>query len=200
MSGKTEEGSGFLILMVGVALASSLAVVTGLWELSQKSGGDASSNNDYLQVEQASIIRTIRKITAGEFADTIVGCLSPRISRDQILTKQQVEERLNTALGNFSELDNDNTNQCKNLVSRAWTFSLPCKLTINRPPAWLSGQNNLGDMTICGTAMAESIHSAMGGCVTSADFPGCLANAVVANNDVQKQIDKPLDSQKMSSP
>ena len=34
-----------------------------------------------------------------------------------------------------------------------------------------------------------------GRCTASADFPACLVDSVVANNDVQKEIDKPVETQ-----
>lgn len=199
MSDKPESGSGFLIAMLSVGVASSLAVLLGLWEVSQKSGGEGFyAPNEYLQVQQTAAINTIRKNMAEDFMDTVVNCIPSQTLRDHMLTEQQLKERIDTVIKNFSVLNNNN-DRCGNSTSRAWTFTLPCKLAINRPPAWLSGAIKLGDIDICGTSIAESIHSAMGRCIAATDFSGCLVNSVLTNNDVQKEIDKPVDSQETNA-
>ena len=72
MSDKPASGSGFLFLMLGLALASSIVIIFGLRQLSQKTGGDGfDSTNGYLQVEQSVTITAIRKATVEDFADTV---------------------------------------------------------------------------------------------------------------------------------
>jgi hypothetical protein len=191
LSDKPASGSGFLILMLGLALASSLIVLFGLRQLSQKTGGGGfEATNGYLQVEQSVTITAIRKATVEDFADTVIQCIHSQSLRDQILTTQ-VQDRIKTVIENFSVLDANNSDKCGKSQSRAWTFTSPCKLTINRPPAWFSGTIKLGDVTLCETTLAESIHAAMGHCTASSDLSGCLVNSVLANVDVQREFDKP---------
>ena len=192
MSDKPTSGSGFLLLMLGLALASSLIVLFGLRQLSQKTGGGGfEATNGYLQVEQSVTITAIRKATVEDFADTVIRCIPSQSLRDQILNEEQLRDRIKTVIENFSVLDANNSDKCGKSQGRAWTFSSPCKLTINRAPAWFSGTIKLGNVTLCETTLAESIHSAMGHCATASDLSGCLVNSVLANLDVQREFDKP---------
>jgi hypothetical protein len=192
LSDKPASGSGFLLLMLGLALASSLIVLFGLRQLSQKTGGGGfEATNGYLQVEQSVTITAIRKATVEDFADTVIRCLPAQSLRDQILNAEQLRDRIKTVIENFSVLDANNSDKCGKSQGRAWTFTSPCKLTINRAPARFSGTIKLGDVTLWETTLAESIHSAMGHCTTASDLSGCLVNSVLANVDVQREFDKP---------
>lgn len=183
MADKPGSSSRFLFLIAGLGVASSLLVTFALRVFSQREGSDPFfASNAYLQVQQTVAIRTIRKAMAEEFVDTVVECISPQNLQSQILTEQQVTERVMTVLENFSASNNNSKNQkCENSKNYAWTFTLPCRLTINRPPAWLGGTINLGDI------------NALRKCATSASFATCLVSSVLANNDVQKEIDKTVE-------
>ena len=190
MTDKPGSSSGFLFMIIGLGVASSLVVTLALRVFSQRESSDAFvTSNDYLQVRQTAAIITIRKAMAKEFVSTVVNCIRPQNLQSQILTEQQVSERVMTILGKFSVSNNSSKNKnCEDGKNYAWTFTLPCKLTINRPPAWLGGTINLGDINICGTTIAAGIHSALGSCATSAGFAACLVSSVLGNNDVQKEI------------
>ena len=192
MADKSGSTSRFLFLIAGLGVASSLLVTFALRVFSQREGSDPFfASNAYLQVQQIVAIRTIRKAMAEEFVDTVMECISPQSLQSQILTEQQVTERVMTVLEKFSASNNSSKNQkCENSKIYAWTFTLPCRPTINRPLAWLGGTINLGDINICGTMIAAGIHSALRKCATSASFATCLVSSVLANNDVQKEIDK----------
>lgn len=197
MSSTPQQGRGFFFLILGLGVASALAIIFGLRVLSEGKEGDSSSvPNAYLQVQQSAAITTIRKAMAEEFVDLIVNCIPPQSLRDGNFTKAQVDERIESVLAKFNAPDQA-TDKCGNLASRAWTFTPPCQLTINRPPAWLSGTAagsiDLGDITICGPTMAQTIHAALNSCAASPKFAGCLVTAVMANSDVQREIDKPVD-------
>jgi hypothetical protein len=194
MADKPGSSSRFLFLIAGVGVASSLLVTFALRVFSQREGSDPFfASNAYLQVQQIVAIRTIRKAMAEEFVDTVVDCISPQSLQSQILTEQQVTERVMTVLENFSASNNSSENKkCGNGKNYAWTFTLPCRLTINRPPAWLGGTINLGDINICGTMIAAGIHSALRS-ATSASFATCLVSSVLANNEVQREIDKTVE-------
>ncbi|MGH6796681.1 MAG: hypothetical protein ACREC0_08265, partial [Methylocella sp.] len=112
---------------------------------------------------------------------------------------QQVNERVMAALENSAaSKENTNNRKCEN-KNPHWTFELPCKLTINRSPYLLRGEVKLGDINICETAIATSIRSSAGSCATSPDFPACLVRSVLANEDVKKVIDKPVEIQAIKS-
>jgi hypothetical protein len=192
LSDKPASGSGFLLLMLCLALTSSLIVLFGLRQLSQKTGGGGFEvTNGYLQVEQSVTITAIRKATVEDFADTVIRCIPAQSLRAQILNLEQLRDRLKTVIQNLSVSDPNSSDKCGKSQSRAWTFTSPCKLTINRAPAWFSGTIKLGDVTLCETTLAESIHSAMGHCTAASDLSGCLVNSVLANVDVQREFDKP---------
>jgi|SRR5579875_131894 hypothetical protein len=198
MADKTGSGSGFLFIIAGLGLASSLVVFLALRVFSQREARDPIlATNDYEQVQQSAAIQTVRKVMAEEFVSAVVDCVSPQKLKNEILTEQQVAERVTAALESFSApKNNGNAQSCLNNKNYAWTFTSPCKLTINRPPAWLGGTMNFGDINICGATVAASIHSALGGCARSASFADCLVSSVLANYDVQKEIGKITDVQR----
>ena len=190
MADKPGSSSGFLFMIAGLGVVSSLVVTFALRVFSERSGSDVFLiGNDYLQVRRTAAIKTIRKAMSEEFVSTVVNCISPQSLQSQILTEQQVTERVMTVLEDFSVSNNSrNTQKCENSKNYAWTLTLPCRLTIDRPPAWLGGSINLGDIAICGTMIAAGIHSVLGNCATSASFAACLVSSVLANNDVQNAI------------
>ena len=194
MADKPGSSSRFLFLIAGLGVASSLLVTFALRVFSQREGSDPFfASNAYLQVQQTVAIRTIRKAMAEEFVETVVNCVSPQSLQSKILTEQQVTERVMTVLEHFSSSNNSSKDQkCENSENYAWTFTLPCRLTINRPPAWLGGTINLGDINLCGTMIAAGIHSALRS-ATSASFATCLVSSVLANNEVQREIDKTVE-------
>jgi hypothetical protein len=201
MSDKSDPSSRFIIMIVCLGVVSSSVVLFTLRLFSQRSEGDPFfASNDYLQFKQSVMIKNIRQEMAEEFVGTVVNCISPQILPGQSLTEQQLTERVTTVLENFSASNENIKNQkCEKDKSRAWTFALPCKLIINRPPIELSGMVKLGDINICGTTIAASIRSATGRCSESANFPACLVTSILANDDVKKEIDKPVEIEKINS-
>jgi hypothetical protein len=201
MSDKSDPSSRFLIMIVCLGVVSSSVVLFTLRLFSQRSEGDPFfASNDYLQFKQSVMIKNIRQEMAEEFVGTVVNCISPQILPGQSLTEQQLTERVTTLLENFSASNENIKNQkCEKDKSRAWTFALPCKLIINRPPTELSGMVKLGDINICGTTIAASIRSATGRCSESANFPACLVTSILANDDVKKEIAKPVEIEKVNS-
>ncbi len=200
MSDKSDPSSRFLIMIVCLGVVSSLVLLFTLRLFSQRSEGDPFfASNDYLQFKQSVMIKNIRQEMGEEFVDAVVNCISPQILPGQSLTEQQLTERVSAVLENFSASNENIKNQkCQKDKSRAWTFALPCKLIFNRPPTELSGVK-LGDINICGTTIAASIRSATGHCSESANFPACLVTSILANDDVKKEIDKPVEIDKVNS-
>jgi hypothetical protein len=200
MSDKSDPSFRFLIMIVCLGVVSSSVVLFTLRLFSQRSEGDPFfASNDYLQFKQSVMIKNIRQEMAEEFVGTVVNCISPQILPGQSLTEQQLTERVTMVLENFSASNENIKNQkCEKDRSRAWTFALPCKLII-RPRTELSGMVKLGDINICGTTIAASIRSATGRCSESANFPACLVTSILANDDVKKEIAKPVEIEKVNS-
>jgi hypothetical protein len=198
MSDKSDPSSRFIIMIVCLGVVSSSVVLFTLRLFSQGSEGDPFfASNDFLQFKQSVMIKNIRQEMAEEFVGTVVNCISPQILPGQSLTEQQLTERVTTVLENFSASNENIKNQkCEKDKSRAWTFALPCKLIINRPPTELM---KFGDINICGTTIAASIRSATGRCSESANFPACLVTSILANDDVKKEIAKPVEIEKVNS-
>jgi hypothetical protein len=200
MSDKSDPSSRFLIMIVCLGVVSSLVLLFTLRLFSQRSEGDPFfASNDYLQFKKSVMIKNIRQEMAEEFVDAVVNCISSQILPGQSLTEQQLTERVTAVLENFSASNENIKNQkCQKDKSRAWTFALPCKLIFNKLPTELSGVK-LGDINICGTTIAASIRSATGHCSESANFPACLVTSILANDDVKKEIDKPVEIEKVNS-
>jgi hypothetical protein len=90
MADKPGSSSGFLFMIAGLGVVSSLVVTFALRVFSERSGSDAFlASNDYIQVQQIAAIKTIRKAMAEEFVGTVVNCISPQSLQSQILTEQQ---------------------------------------------------------------------------------------------------------------
>jgi hypothetical protein len=140
MTDKPGSSSRFLFLIAGLGVASSLLVTFALRVFSQREGSDPFFASDaYLQVQQTVAIRTIRKAMAEEFVDTVVECISPQSLQSQILTEQQVTERVMTVLENFSASNNSSKNQkCENSKSMlGHSLYLADQLSIGRRPGWV---------------------------------------------------------------
>ena len=125
MSDKPESGSRFPLLIVGLGVASSLVVLFGLRVFSQRSDGDSFvASNDYLQVQQSAAIRNVRKEMAEEFVDTVMRCIAPQILPNEILTEQQLRERVTTVLENFSASNESTTIRNAGMIKTAHGHSL----------------------------------------------------------------------------
>src|ERR1019366_2412533 len=186
MNGKSQSNIGFLFLIAGLGIVSCLAVIFALRVLSQKLGSSPDVGDNYLQVQQDAAIGKVRKQITAEFINSIVNCSPIQTIKNQILNEQQVAERVTAVL------ENDEHTLCRNDKNHVWSFTAPCTLAIHRPPAWLSGVGNvnLGNVNICATTVAGDIHYAADRCSTSSDFSAFLVNAVLADNEVQKEFDK----------
>ncbi|MGB6176451.1 MAG: hypothetical protein WBF43_08970 [Methylocella sp.] len=201
MSANQDQSSrGVIIIIACAGVLSSLVVLYSLHLFFQRSLGDPFfESEEYMVFKEGIAVKNIRRGIAEEFVGAVVDCISPPMVPGQNLTDQQVNERVMTALEN-SAASNENTKnrKCEN-KNPHWTFELPCKLTINRSPYKLRGEVKLGDINICKTAIATSIRSSAGSCAASSDFPTCLVSSVLANDDVKKEIDKPVEIQPINS-
>jgi hypothetical protein len=194
-----QSSRGVIIIIACFGVLSSLAVLYAINIFFQRSQGDPFfASEEYLIFKESMAVKDIRRNIAEEFVGAMVNCISPPILPGQSLTEQQVNERVMAAWENYAAPNENKKNQkCEN-KNPHWTFELPCKLTINRSPYKLRAEVKLGYINICETAIATSIRSSIGSCA-SANFPGCLVSSVLANDDVKKEIDKPVEIQAINS-
>jgi hypothetical protein len=194
-----QSSRGIIILIACCGVLSSLAVLYAINLFSQRSQGDPFFASEEIMVfKESNAVKNIRRDIAEEFVGAVVNCISPPILPGQSLTEQQVNERVMAVLEN-SAASNGNAKEqkCGNKNSH-WTFELPCKLTINRSPYKLRAEVKLGYINICETAIATSIRSSIGSCA-STNFSACLVSSVLANDDVKKEIDKPVEIQAINA-
>ncbi|MGH6850594.1 MAG: hypothetical protein ACREDD_09150 [Methylocella sp.] len=201
MSANQDQSSrGMIIIIACGGVLSSLVVLYAINLFFHRSQGDPFfASEEYMVFKESLAVKNIRRDIAEEFVGAVVNCISPPIVPGQSLTEQQVNERVMKALVNYTSSNGNTKNQkCEN-KNPHWTFELPCKLTINRSPYQLRGEVKLGDINICETAIATSIRSSTGSCAASPDFRSCLVSSVLANDDVKKEIDKPVEIQTVKS-
>ncbi|MGH6812228.1 MAG: hypothetical protein ACREDM_07760 [Methylocella sp.] len=191
---------GIIILIACCGVLSSLGVLYAINLFFQRSQGDPFfASEEYLVFKESITVKNIRRDIAEEFVRAVVNCISPPIVPGQNLTEQQVNERVMTALENYAVTNKNTKNQkCKN-KNPHWTFELPCKLTINRSPFKLRAEVKLGDINICKTTIVISIRSSTGSCTASTNFQACLVRSVLANDDVRKDIEKPVEIRAIDS-
>jgi hypothetical protein len=194
-----QSSRGVIIIIACFGVLSSLAVLYAINIFFQRSQGDPFfASEEYLIFKESMAVKDIRRNIAEEFVGAMVNCISPPILPGQSLTEQQVNERVMAALENYAASNGNAKDQkCEN-KNPHWTFELPCKLTINRAPYKLRAEVKVGYINICGTAIATSIRSSIGSCA-STNFPACLVSSVLANDDVKKEIDKPVEIQAINS-
>jgi hypothetical protein len=187
-----QSSRGIIMLIACCGALSSLVVLYAITLFYQRSQGDPFfASEEYLVFKESLAVKDIRRDVAEEFVGTMVNCISPPILPGQSLTEQQVNERVMAAWENYTASNENTKNQkCKN-KNPHWTFDLPCKLTINRSPYKLRVEVKLGYINICETAIRSAAHS----CAASAKFEACVVNSVLANDDVKKEIDKPVEIQ-----
>jgi hypothetical protein len=190
-----QTSRGIIILIACCGALSSLVVLYAINLFYQRSQGDPFFASEEVQVFRESLaVKDIRRDIAEEFVGAVINCISPPILPGQSLTEQQVNERVMASWENYAVPKENTQNQkCRN-KNPHWTFELPCKLTINRAPYKLRGQVNLGYINICENVIATSIRPYIGSCA-STNFLSCLVNSVLANDDVKKEIDKPVEIQ-----
>lgn len=195
-----QSSRGIIILIACCGALSSLVVLYAINLFYQRSQGDPFfASEEYLVFRESLAVKDIRRDVAEEFVGAMVNCISPPILPGQSLTEQQVNERVTAAWENYAAPNENTKNQkCENKHPH-WTFELPCKLTINRSPYKLRGEVKLGYINICETAIATSIRSATRSCAASAKFPACVVSSVLANDDVKKEIDKPVEIQAINA-
>ncbi|MGH6837408.1 MAG: hypothetical protein ACREDT_01120 [Methylocella sp.] len=201
MNARQDQSSrGIIILIACCGTLSSLVVLYAINLFYQRSQGDPFfASEEYLVFKESLAVKDIRRDIAEEFVGAMVNCISPPILPGQSLTEQQVNERVMAAWENYSSPNENTKNQkCEN-KNLHWTFELPCKLTINRSPYKLRGEVKLGYINICESAIATSIRSAARSCAATAKFPACVVSSVLANDDVKKEIDKPVEIQALNA-
>ncbi|MGQ0445459.1 MAG: hypothetical protein ACT4O2_10130 [Beijerinckiaceae bacterium] len=145
--------------------------------------------------KESLAVKGIRRDVAEEFVGAMVNCISPPLLPGQGLTEPQVNERVKSAWKNYIASNENTKNQKCNNNNPHLTFELPCKLTINGSSYKFRKEVKLGYINICETTVATSIRSAARSCAASAKFEACVVSSVLANDDVKKEIDKPVEIQ-----
>ncbi|MGH6937294.1 MAG: hypothetical protein ACRED2_14205 [Methylocella sp.] len=191
-----HQDTGFrdFVVIMTIGAISILIVLLSVYLFFQRRQNDpyfASKEN--LLFQQITAVKKIRRDIAEEFVDAVVNCISPPIAPGESLTGQQVRERVTTAMENFSAANEDTKSpKCENNKNRNWTFEAPCTIRITKSSYQLGGEINLGYITICYAAIATGIVHALSICGTPVTFRACLVNSVLMNDDVKKEIDKPV--------
>jgi hypothetical protein len=196
---RTDQDSSFtgIVVITTIAALSIIIVLFSVYLFFQRRENDpyfASKEN--LVFQQITAVKKIRRDIAEEFVDAVMNCVSPPIAPGESLTERQVRERVTVAMENYSAT-NENTKPqgCENNKNRSWTFEAPCTISITKASYQLGGGINLGDITICAGALAAGITHALTICSTPNTFLACLVNSVLMNDDVKKEIDKPVEHQ-----
>lgn len=193
--GETQDRSsrGVIIIIACGGVLSSLAVLFAINKFFERSQGDPFfASEEYMIFKEGLAVKNIRRNIAEEFVGTVINCISPPILPGQSLTEHQVNERVTAALENYAASNGNTKNQkCEN-KNPHWTFEPPCKLTINRLPYKLRAEVKLGFISICETAIGTGIRASVGSCA-SKNFAECLISSVLENDDVKKEIDKPVE-------
>ncbi|MGH6822596.1 MAG: hypothetical protein ACRECP_06975 [Methylocella sp.] len=195
-----QSSRGVIIIIACAGVLSSLVVLYAMHLFFQRSQGDPFfASEEYMVFKEGIVVKNIRRDIAEEFVGAVVNCISPPIVPGQSLTEPQVNERVTSAMENYAASNGNAKNpKCEN-KNPHWTFELPCKLTLNRAPYKLREAVKLGDINICAIAIATSIRSAARSCTPSANFQACLVSSVLANDDVKKEIDKPVEIQAINA-
>jgi hypothetical protein len=189
-----DPGFRDFVVIMTIGAISILIVLLSIYLFFQRRQNDSYfTSKENLLFQQITAVKKIRRDIAEEFVDAVVNCISPPIAPGESLTARQVGERVTTAMENFS-VANENTksHKCENTKNRHWTFEAPCTIRITKSSYQFGGEINLGDVIICATAIATGIVHALSVCSTPGTFRVCLVNSVLMNDDVKKEIDKPV--------
>jgi hypothetical protein len=192
-----DPGFRDIVVITTIGAISIIIVLFSVTLFFQRRQSDpyfASKEN--LVFQQITTAKKIRRDIAEEFVDSVVNCISPPIGPGESLTERQVRERVTAAMENYSAANNNTkTKKCDNNKNINWTFEAPCTIRINKSSYQLGGEINLGDIIICYTAIATGIVHALSICSTPGTFRACLVNSVLMDDDVKKEIDKPVERQ-----
>lgn len=201
MGNNQDKSSRSIIIMIACGgVLSSLAVFFSLYIFFQRSQGDTFfSSEAYLAFRESNAVRNIRHDISEEFLSSVVNCISPPILPDEILTEEQVNGRVLEVLKNYSASNENIKNLKCGVKNPHWTFALPCKLVIISSSYKLSAEVNLGNINLCVTTITTSIQSAVRSCAASAKFQACLVSSVLENDDIRKDMEKPVESQAIKS-
>jgi hypothetical protein len=197
MKSREDQNLSVIAILVTFGVLSSVAVIFAIYLFSQRGQNDPfSASSEFRVFQERQAVTNIRRGIAEDFVVAVVNCTSPPISPGQRLTEQQVTERVTGAIERISSSNwNTENPKCQNSRSSSWTFELPCKLKISESFSKVSGGLNLGEIGVCKTAIIKGILAATRSCPDSADFPACLARAILANEDINNEIEKPIEIQ-----
>jgi hypothetical protein len=194
-----HQDPGFRDIVV-ITTIGAISIIIVLFSISlffqRRQSDPYFASKENLVFQQISAVRKIRRDIAEEFVDAVMNCISPPMAPGESLTERQVRERVTAAMENYSAADkNTKTQKCGNNLNRNWTFEAPCTIRITKSSYQLGGEINLGDIIICNAAISTGIVHALSKCDTPSTFLACVVNSVLMDDDVKKQIDKPVETQ-----
>ena len=193
MSNHQDTGSRGVILILAGWLIVATATISGIYLISQRkeSGDPYFASRENLAFHEIVTVKNIRRQIAEDFVTHVVKCISPPLSPGEVLTEQQVNERVRTSIENYSRATEDTKNHKCEARHPNWTFEAPCGIKINKSSSYgLSDAVNLGELTICQNVIASSLHTALGSCTNSSTFSACLVDSIMSNAEIRDQIDK----------
>jgi hypothetical protein len=153
-----------------------------------------SREDDVIRVEVIADIKHTRQEVAHDFVIAVVSCISPQIVPVLILTEQQLDQRIMAAIATCYPPKEPKENS----ENPNWTWEFPCKIKINRSRRVLGGEVKFGDIEICKTAIVTGISVAAYRCWNSLNYITCLTSSVLTTEDVNKEIDKPVNFEYIS--
>jgi hypothetical protein len=181
----------FTVLSFGI-LASSVVVFSIYIFFARRQGDIYFTSQENLAFQEIVAIKNVRSQIAGEFINSVLHCISPPIVPGQNLTEEEAIRLISAAMNkDAGGTGGGKDGNCKP-GNKNWTFEPPCILRINKSPYEAFPAARLGSITICQSAIAQSIMSSLGRCAKSSvqeSFLQCLADAVMANPGVKSEID-----------
>jgi hypothetical protein len=197
MKSEQDPNPSVIGMIISAGVLSSLVVTFAIYLYYQRRQADPFfASNDFRVFQERQAISNIRRGIAEDFLSAVINCASPPILPSQVLTEEQVSDRVTRAIESISSLNGTMENpKCQNSRSSRWTFELPCTLKMSESFSKISGGLNFGELGICKPALVKSILSATHSCADSADFPACLARTILTYDVIKNELDKPVEIQ-----
>jgi len=197
MKPREDQNFPVLAMLVTFGVLSSSAITFAIYLNAQRRQADPFFGSGELRTFQERVAVTdIRRGIVEDFVSAVVNCLSPPILPGQSLTEQEIAQRITAAIERtFPAAGNIGDPRCQNSRSTHWTFVPPCKLKISESFSKVTGGLNLGEISICNSAIVASVLSATRTCQNSAEFAACLSRSILAKDDIKNDIEKPLENQ-----
>ncbi|MBO0733742.1 MAG: hypothetical protein J2P49_05365 [Methylocapsa sp.] len=195
MNSQQDPNRGLMITLTAFGILSVLGVVfAGSLFFERKQYDTFSTSGDYRTYQERVMAANLRREIAEEFTTGVISCASPPLTPGENLSEEQISASITAAAVRLSApLERIEDKKCRNSRSVHWSFEPPCRLAISEAFVKSTGGLNLGEISLCESAVAKIIHSSARACQHAADFPACLATAVLTNEEVKSEIEKPFE-------